>query len=243
MHGTIRRIASGAILGTLLLAATAAPALATSVTTQPASNRTTSSALLNGVIDTGGVATAWQFQWGKTTVYNHGTPVQQIPAGMGTVPVSFELTELAPNTTYHYRLVATTGVGSAYYPLTVTFGNDVTFTTKATGRLELVRRRLVVTNNSLSVPLRCVSDLRCHGRFTISTLGRIEHTRAFANVLCATTFFAVRAHKTGTVSVRVRNGCLSLLRSSRSHSVIGKLTSNPRTGQKALITKVTLVLG
>lgn len=45
------------------------------------------------------------------------------------------------------------------------------------------------------------------------------------------------------IQVRVRHACLELLRSAPNHTVTAKLTSNPRTGQKALIAKVKLVLG
>lgn len=243
MQRIIVRLGVGVVAGLALLAFSAAPALATTVTTEPASNVSTTAAVLNGAIDTGGAATAWQFQWGTTSKYGHGTPLQQIPAGNDVVPVSWQLTDLRPNTKYHFRLVATTGTGSRYYPLNPFFGRDMTFKTKATGKLLLLRHRLIVTNNFVSVPLFCQSGLTCHGRFTIGTLGRIQGTNTFANVLCATTFFTIPADRKGTIRVRVRHGCLALLNSSPSRSVIAKLTSNPRTGQKALITKVVLALG
>jgi hypothetical protein len=243
MQRTIGRLGLGIVVGLALFACSAAPAFATTVTTQPASQVTTSTAGLNGVINTGAVATAWQFQWGTTTQYGKTTPLQQIPAGNGSVPVSAHLTDLIPNTTYHFRLVATTGAGTGYYPLNPFFGQDLSFTTRPTGTLGLLRHRLIVRSNFVSVLLRCASDLTCHGRFTISTLARIQGTNAFANVLCATTFFTIPANQDGNVRVRVRHGCLALLHTFRSHSVIAKLTSNPRTGQQALITKLTLVLG
>lgn len=243
MQRTIGRLGLGIATGLAFFAFSAASALATTVTTEPASQVTTTTAVLNGSINTGGVATAWQFQWGSTTKYGHGTPLEQIPAGNGTVPVAWQLSNLKPNTTYHFRLVATTGTGSSYYPLNPVFGRDMTFTTKPTGRMFLLRHRLIVRNNFVTVPLFCASGLTCHGRFTISTLGRIQGTRTFANVLCATTFFTIPAHRTGNVRVRVRPGCLALLNGSPSHSVPAKLTSNPRTGQKALITRVILALG
>ena len=243
MHRTIRRLTLGAASGTLLLALTSSPALATTVTTQPASNLTTTTAVVNGVIDTGGVATAWQFQWGKTTVYGTGTPLQQIPEGSGTVSVSLKLTGLAPNTTYHFRLVTTTGTGNQSYPLTPTFGNGQMFTTNATGRLVLLQVRLVIVNNLLTAPLRCVSGLSCAGRFTINAQAKLRKTGASATILCATTSFKIGPHKAATPRASVRHGCLALLASSPRHTHTAKLTSNPRTGQLALIRTVNLVLG
>jgi hypothetical protein len=243
MQRTIGRLGLGISAVLALFAFSAAPALATTVTTQPASQVTVTTAVLNGVINTGGAATAWQFQWGTTTKYGGTTPLQQIPAGKGSVAVSAQLSGLAPKTTYHFRLVATTGVGTGYYPLSPFFGQDVSFTTNPTGRMGLLRHRLIVRNGHVSVPLLCQSGLTCYGRFTISTLGRIHGTNTFGNVLCATTFFTIPSNASANVRVRVRQGCLALLNTSRHHRVIAKLTSNPRTGQKALITKLTLVLG
>lgn len=243
MQRTIGRLGLGIVTGLAVFAFWAAPALATTVTTKPAKNVTTTTATLNGVIDTGGVATAWQFQWGTTTKYGNSTPIQVIPAGSGTVQVSWQLTGLTPKTEYHFRLVATTGTGSNYYPLNPFFGRDKHFKTHSTGKEELLSHRLIVHDGFVSVPLRCQSALTCHGRFTIGTLGRIQGTRTFANVLCATRFFTIPAHHNGTLQTRVRPGCVDLLNGSRSRSVIAKLTSNPRTGQKALITVVVLALG
>ena len=222
---------------------TAAPALATTVTTEPASNRTSISAILNGAIDTGGEATAWEFQWGTTTMDSQHTPIQQIPAGQGTTAVSWKLTNLRPATVYHFRLVASTGQGTVTYPINAIFGSDLTFTTKSTGRLVLVNTRLTVVKNFVSVPLRCLSGLACVGRLTISTRIRINKIKGFATMLCATPFYRIVKHKRATVIDRVRSGCLALLRTSPHQRLTAKLTSNPRTGQHALIKTVSLALG
>jgi len=50
-------------------------------TTQPATGITAISTVLNGLVGTGGAAVSWQFQFGLSTTYNKGTPVQQISAG------------------------------------------------------------------------------------------------------------------------------------------------------------------
>jgi hypothetical protein len=243
MPGLIRRLALGAAVGMVLFAFVAAPAFATTVTTEPASNRTPTTAVLNGVIDTGGVATAWEFQWGKTVSSERGTPLQQIAAGQGSVSVSWKLTGLAPNTTYHFRVAATTGIGSYYYPLNVAFGQDRTFTTNATGRLLLLRTRLVIRNNFLFLPLRCLSGLSCVGRFTISARAKLKNGKRVSTIVCATGPFNIGKHKSKASKFRVRGGCLALLRSSPNHSHTAKLTSNARTGQHAVIRTVILVLG
>jgi hypothetical protein len=244
MQRTIRRLGLVIFSGLALSAFTAAPALATTLTTEPTSHRTATTAVLHGVIDTGGAATAWQFQWGRTKSYGHSTQPEQIPAGGGTVSVSSTLQNLKPNTTYHFRLVATTGTGASYYPLNVTFGNDLTFKTNRTGRLLLAGgTRLTVKNGAVSVPLRCRSGLSCQGRFTIGTNVRVKHSKKLATVRCVTAAsYNIAKHGTKTISAKVSGACLALLRGLPNQSHTAKLTSNPRTGQHALIKFVTLVL-
>ena len=59
----------------------------------------------------GDVTTA--FQYGTSTNYELGTASRAVPAGDTAVPVTRDLSGLQPNTTYHYRFVATRG-GVAY---------------------------------------------------------------------------------------------------------------------------------
>lgn len=91
--------------------------------TEPASDVTSASASLNGVINPQSQATSYQFQWGTTTAYGQTTPAGSL-SGADPQPVSAVLTGLSPATTYHYRLIAT-GSGTS------TDGADGTFTTPA----------------------------------------------------------------------------------------------------------------
>ncbi len=78
----------------------------------------TRSATLNGAIVPGSVGlesdTRWCVQYGQTTTYEMGflPQVVQNDLGEGTsgVPVSVQLSNLRPDTTYHYRLVAINGL-------------------------------------------------------------------------------------------------------------------------------------
>jgi virginiamycin B lyase len=82
------------------------------------------SASLNGTASPRGVATRVHFDFGPTTAYGSTTPEQAIGDGDDTASVTARLTGLQPSTTYHYRLVATSVIG------TVT-GVDATVTTPA----------------------------------------------------------------------------------------------------------------
>jgi hypothetical protein len=79
-------------------------------------------ATLNGTVNPNGLATSYHFVYGTTAAY--GSATTALSAGSGTSPaaVSATLTGLAPNTTYHYQLLAGNSVGPSS-------GADQTFTT------------------------------------------------------------------------------------------------------------------
>jgi hypothetical protein len=71
--------------------------------------------------------TVYSFQYGTTTAYGASTPSVSAGSGAPPVAVSANLSGLAPNTTYHFRIVATNDTAT-------TLGDDRTFTTSARGR-------------------------------------------------------------------------------------------------------------
>jgi Ca2+-binding RTX toxin-like protein len=99
---------------------------APTVTTKPATNVGTTSAVLNGSVNPEGDASTYQFEYGKTTAYGSKVPLSPGSAGSGTSPeeVSEPVAGLEPDTTYHYRLVATNGAGAGK-------GSNGTFRTNA----------------------------------------------------------------------------------------------------------------
>jgi uncharacterized delta-60 repeat protein len=91
--------------------------------TEEATAVSLSAATLHGTANAHGASTAVSFDYGLTTSYGTTVPGNPTPvAGGSPTPVSAALTGLAPNTTYHYRLIATNTFGTAA-------GNDRTFTT------------------------------------------------------------------------------------------------------------------
>ncbi len=89
--------------------------------TSPASGIGETGATLSGAVTAEAVGTAG-FQYGTSTAYGAATASQSMGASLGPLAVSASLAGLAPNTTYHYRLVTTDAGGTAY-------GADMTFTT------------------------------------------------------------------------------------------------------------------
>jgi streptogramin lyase len=69
-------------------------------------------------------ATTFRFEYGPTTAYGSSTPAMALPAASTAVPVTGELTGLAPQSTVHFRVVATSAIGT-------TMGSDVTLVTAA----------------------------------------------------------------------------------------------------------------
>ncbi len=89
------------------------------ITTGGVQNVTSTSAVLTGTVNPRGSATTVFFRYGPTRDYGARTPNQVVPAD-ATVPVVAPISGLAPNTRYHYRLVAAGGAVS---------GNDRSFRT------------------------------------------------------------------------------------------------------------------
>jgi hypothetical protein len=101
-----------------LVNTSAAPA----VVTGDASSLTAASATLNGVVNPEGLATSWYFEYGPSTSYGWKTPATSMTAGPNDTNVSYGLLSLAPQTTYHFRIVATSYAGTS-------LGVDLTFIT------------------------------------------------------------------------------------------------------------------
>lgn len=68
-------------------------------------------ATLNGVAS-GDPAAKYHFEYGTTDAYGTSTPEQDVPAGASLHAVSTAIGGLAPDTTYHFRLVVTSASGS-----------------------------------------------------------------------------------------------------------------------------------
>jgi len=96
------------------------PAIPPAVTTQPATNITTTTARLNGTLDSLGTASAVDvsFLW-RTTAGNYTETLAKSMSATGDF--SFDLSSLTPATTYYFKAKA---VGDG-----ITEGSELTFTT------------------------------------------------------------------------------------------------------------------
>jgi hypothetical protein len=221
------------------MAANAAVAAPPTPTTLPATSITTTSATVEGTVDTAGAATLYQFQYGRTASYGSTTIARVIPSGRGTVSVSAKVTGLLPARRYHFRLVAQAGPGTQYYPLVINFSADRSFVTQ-TGKLTLPSR-LTVRHGLATAGLTCVSNLTCKGtaKLTLAT-GHGKHRHL---ITLAKTSFKVRAHRHATITLRLSGKAISLLTSARHHRLGATLLATTSTGQSPASRHVTLILG
>ena len=83
-----------------------------------------SEAKLGALVSPGGIQTSYRFEYGTTTEYGSSTPAPEgsVGEGLESHAVWASASGLAPGSTYHYRVVATSELGTAY-------GLDQTFTT------------------------------------------------------------------------------------------------------------------
>jgi hypothetical protein len=112
-------------IATVLLTATPALGAATkpSASTGGASRITQTSATLTGKVNPNGARTTYFFQYGTSRVYGATTGPTDAGSGTHAKTATADISGLAPNTKYHYRLVAQNSKGT-------TFGGDRTFTTR-----------------------------------------------------------------------------------------------------------------
>jgi hypothetical protein len=90
----------------LIAPATAAASSKPGVSVSAESNRTFNSVIVNAKIDPNNAETTYFIRWGLTKLYGSETPHQSAGSGGAPRAVSIGLTGLAPDTRYHYRVIA-----------------------------------------------------------------------------------------------------------------------------------------
>jgi hypothetical protein len=105
----------------VLANATNAFALSPSVSTLAAANVADTTATLNGSVNPNSLETKTYFEYGTTISYGSKTAEVNVGSGASTLERAQGVTGLTPNTTYHYRIVASNSSGTSQ-------GADRTFT-------------------------------------------------------------------------------------------------------------------
>jgi uncharacterized repeat protein (TIGR01451 family) len=217
----------------------AAPAAGTAPVATTVGNRsvTTNSATLLGAISPGNQSTAYFFEVGTTGSYGTVTPIGR--TGTSQMTVKAAVRGLKRGTVYHYRLIAINDSGTSY-------GVDRTFRTLGSnylGALVLRATRLYVRRGVVSAPFWCNSSKACGFRWTIVIHTRSAKTHRITTVVFTKTSepeVRIPAHRTITESVGVQPGALSLLERARHRTLLGRLTTRPRSNQRGIIQTVVL---
>jgi hypothetical protein len=116
--------------GGALIARVDTPGVSTTAT--PAEVTQTTATLAGTVDPNDAVLDACWFEYGISQFYGQSVPCASVPAPAGGVQaVAAQLAGLSPNTTYHYRLIAASLMGTG-------FGADETFTTATSAQTPLV---------------------------------------------------------------------------------------------------------
>lgn len=92
------------------------------VITESATNITSDSATLNGIVNANGLSTTAWFQYGATSGFYTYTSSTQSVSGSDDTVVSISISGLSAGTTYYYRIVAQNSAGTFN-------GNEMSFTT------------------------------------------------------------------------------------------------------------------
>jgi hypothetical protein len=239
-----------------ILGAAAATAAAPAATNGGATQITSTSAVLNGTVDTTDPAagdSAWAFQYGPTTNYGSTTPIKVI--GQEDTAVSAQITGLKPNTTYHFRLVVSQYIN---YNPQGSVSADGTFTTNTasgqpgtgsggsgpnSGRASLTSHRLKVKGGYVSLPVKCsgATGARCKGFVIIAAAGKLGHAKKKTMYGCAGGSFNTTAVKTTTLHMKLSKSCKTLLSHARHHQLKATLRATYSTHQPSLKSGVTLV--
>ena len=200
---------------------------------------TTHSAGVTGTVNPSERATSYRYQFGKTTAYGSLTAPVSAGSGSTNVAAPATLTGLAPNTTYHYRLVAANGDGIAV-------GTDRTFKT-APPPFKGVS--IVTTTAKVSKAGKAKISLSCPA----STIGRCDGTLALRitvkshgkkkRVTIGTATFTIRHARTAAVKVALssfalkrlaKKGTLTATAIAKAHDGLGRRKTTIRN---VLLTK------
>jgi hypothetical protein len=135
-----------------------------------ASGVTTRRATLTGTIDPHGGGVTYHFNYGPTSSYGASTPEVDGGAGNGERQVSQQVGGLAPDTTYHVQVVATSGGVTRY-------GTDGLFRTPPAPAARAIGPTAVTTSTAM-----LVGDVDTHGvtgsyHFELSSLDSSYTTR------------------------------------------------------------------
>ncbi len=258
MRERLLTTASAIVASIAILGAGAATAAAPPATNGGATQVTSTSAVLNGTVDTTDPVagdSAWVFEYGTTTNYGTTTPVKVI--GPEDTAVSATITGLTPNTDVplQARGCAERQLQPVVQPQrrrhvhdepderTAGDGRERAGRAAKSGRASLKSHRLKVKRGYISVPFKCSGSngTKCKGAVVIAATGKLGNAKKKTMYGCAGGSFSTTAGRTSTLHLKVSKSCKTLLSHARHHQLGATLRATYSTGQPRLKTGVTLV--
>jgi outer membrane protein assembly factor BamB/N-acetylneuraminic acid mutarotase len=199
----------GAVVGSDRTFTTLTPIGPPIVMTNPATNIGSFSAKLNGSVDPHGLSTTVYFQYGTTTSYG-ATTADQTKSGNTYQNVAANISGLAAFSTYHFRIVATNGAGTAY-------GSDKSFATFRKDESVAFQNNVVHDGSDPASPLVPPLTVKWRRNFSTSGVslisypliaeGRVFVTTTTAGPSGIETLMALDAHTGSTLwSANVNGG-------------------------------------
>ncbi len=183
--------------------------------TYAATGVSATTATLRGVVNANAQATTYHFQYGTTRNYRSTTSPVAIN-GNSLTPVSAVISGLQPNTTYHYRLVASNASG----PST---GQDVTFKTGAGLRFGHFK----IKGTAATIPLRCLFTMgRCRGAITATIRVRVRHNHHTHTVTrtLGHSGYSIAAGHLGKITVKLNHTGRVYLARAHNHKLRVRFT-------------------
>lgn len=170
------------------------------VVTDHASDVLPTSATLLGKVNAHGCPTTYQFQYGTTTAYGRVTPATEAGSGTHSVLAAAAISGLAPETFYHFRIVASSGAGTTY-------GLDERLKTPKSvpaSHVEIEGHRAFVKRGFIArIRLRCaLGSGPCQGRVTILLKHHLVGRQRYILAADTQRVVSVRLNRRGRIAMR-----------------------------------------
>ncbi len=208
------------------------------VQTGSASADQPTTATLHGTVNPNGSPTVYHFQYGTDAGYGSVAPVPDGNAGSGgtDLNVTEPIGGLAPDTTYHYRLVAVNGSGTA-------FGADRTFHTPGAEdhtapATRILGKRIQLSRSGIvRILLRCPAaevDPSCAGRLRLLSAHRLRSAAKPKGTLLGARGFKVPSGQSRLIRLRLKRSARRLVARLGSLRVIAVTISHDLAGNKGV---------
>jgi hypothetical protein len=218
------------------------------------------SEMLNGLVNTTDPDSAYGFQYGTTP--NFGQYTKTATVGAGTTVVAATVTGLTPGTKYYFRLVVvgfcstssqTDLANCSHLSDTLTFvagsnpggnggGGNGGGGGKGSGKGSLATRKLKVKHGSVAIAVKCTgaAGSTCSGRLAVTAKGKLPHHKHAHTYKCGSGSFNATAGNAGVVHGKLSKGCAALLASKSNHKLHGTAHVTFTSKQSPLTKSVTL---